>query len=565
MLLLAFLASASAGIFDNDGSSPSSAPAPSSRSSPKAEGDTPRQPASNAAAPATQPRLAIPSPSAQATADQLMRDVLHDDFAQANTPDLKIALFRKLMETAADTRDDKAQLYILYKTAGDLAMVAGDLRSADAADRKLCSIFDLDLLTLNVEHFENAARSAKKAEDFALLAKGLGAWFDAQQFGDRMELSRRAVSIGSECARKSANALLAARWAQRAADQAEIQAAYSVAKPSLAVLKKTPGDPAANLSAGKFYCFTLGNWDTGLAMLAQSSDPQLKGLAAQESSASANPVEIADLWWELADQQPHLAQRNIRFHAADWYQQATATGVEKARVEHRMALVEPLLIATGRRPQRVGFTMPRGKILLIVEKEEQEIAEEACRKYGLSYDVIRSFDATRQDYSGYATILCGSNKMMYWKTHKSPEDFQYIDAFVEQGGHLVVFGSFNADGDFQLERYGIHTSYYHGSYFAPSRGKTELLMAGNEDLLPHDGLLHSAGNFRCTSPHVVLLSRVKKTGEPDGPLMITMPWKRGRITFNIIEPNWKQPHDALWLLTATINWISRGSPMGKLE
>ena len=338
-------------------------------------------------------------------------------------------------------------------------------------------------------------------------------------------------------------------------------------KPSLAILEKTPADPAANLAAGKYYCIILGDWDKGLPLLALGGDAQLKALAAQEVSPSANPIEMGDHWWTLAEHEQARAQQNIRFHAADWYRlgEANASGADSARLQRRIAFVQPMMAARGRTAQNVGSRIARGKLLLIVDHEEQQTAEEACKKYGLSYDEINTFDAAREDYRAYSTILCGSNKMMYWKSHKSPEDFQYINAFVEGGGHLVVFGSFNGDGDFQLERYGIHTSYYHGNYFAPSPGKTELLMAGNQDLLPHDGLLHRAGNFTCSSPHVVLLNRVKKTGEPDGPLMISMPWKRGRITFNIVEPHWKQPHNALWLLTATINWISRGSPMGKIE
>lgn len=563
VLLLFFPAHGRAGLFDNDVSSSPVAPGPPSAPNTKPSGVAP----SSNVAPRAAARLPIPAASAQADAGRLMRDVLHDDFIQATTPDRKIGLARKLMETAAETKDDAAQSFVLYKTAGDLAISGGDLEEAEGADRKLRSMFDVDPLTLNVERFEAAAKTAKQAADFALVAKECGQWFDAQQFDRQMELSQRLVTAGNEMARKSGDPMIAARWAQRAADQKAIQAAYLLVKPSLATLEKTPADPAANLAAGKYYCFILGDWDKGLPLLALCSDGQLQALAAEEVSPSANPVEVGDRWWDLAEHEVRRAQQNIRFHAADWYRvgQATATGAERARLERRIALVEPLLAASARTAQSVGSRMVPGKLLLIVDHEEQQIAEEACKKYGLSYDVIDSFDAAREDYRGYSTILCGSNKMMYWKTHKSPEDFQYIDAFVEGGGHLVVFGSFNADGDFQLERYGIHTSYYHGSNFAPSPGKTELLMAGNEDLLPHDGLLHSAGNFKCSSPHVVLLNRVKKTGEPDGPLMITMPWKRGRITFNIVEPNWKQPHDALWLLTATINWISRGSPMGKIE
>lgn len=169
---------------------------------------------------ATRSRLPTPDAPAQATAERLMRDVLHDDFAQATTPDRSLALARKLMETAADTRDDSAQSYVLYKTAGDVAISARDLRLAHLADRKLCSVFNLDPVVLNVERFESAAKAAKKSADFAMIANASGQWVDAQEFDGRTELWQRAVSVGTESARRSADlssrpAGHARRWTRR--------------------------------------------------------------------------------------------------------------------------------------------------------------------------------------------------------------------------------------------------------------------------------------------------------------------------------------------------------------
>ena len=180
-----------AGLFDNNGSSPPAAPAKSSVPNAKPADAAGGDPASNVAPSARHAGLPIPSASAQADADRLMRDVLHDDFTQATTADRKIALARKLIETGADTKSDPAQSFVLYKTAGDLAVFAGDLTVADAADRKLCSMFDVDPLILNVERFEAAAKTANKAADFALVAKACGQWFDGQQFESQMELSQR--------------------------------------------------------------------------------------------------------------------------------------------------------------------------------------------------------------------------------------------------------------------------------------------------------------------------------------------------------------------------------------
>lgn len=211
---------------------------------------------------------------------------------------------------------------------------------------------------------------------------------------------------------------------------------------------------------------------------------------------------------------------------------------------------------------------PAGKILLVSGHDgEREVTVAACEKYGLAYEVTDSFNAAKEDYRAYRAILCTSNQMDYWGNaeNKSPEAFAHIHRFIEGGGHLIVFGSFNARNMEQLKPYGIICSYFHGDYFEAVPGLTDQLMAGNEDLLPPDKMLHTAGNFKCTSPHVVLLRRTKKNGDEDGPLMVTLPWKKGRITFNVVEPGWKQPHEALWLLTATMGWVSRGAPMEAMQ
>ena len=47
----------------------------------------------------------------------------------------------------------------------------------------------------------------------------------------------------------------------------------------LPVLEKQPGDPTANLAAGRYYCFVKGDWEMGIPMLALGSETALKELA----------------------------------------------------------------------------------------------------------------------------------------------------------------------------------------------------------------------------------------------------------------------------------------------
>ena len=70
---------------------------------------------------------------------------------------------------------------------------------------------------------------------------------------------------------------------------------------AIIILLRDPKDKAANLSAGRSFCFGLGRWDLGLPMLSNASG-EMKRVAQMEL---ANPTEpgqqhaVADLWYQI--------------------------------------------------------------------------------------------------------------------------------------------------------------------------------------------------------------------------------------------------------------------------
>ena len=185
-------------------------------------------------------------------------------------------------------------------------------------------------------------------------------------------------------------------------------------------------------------------------------------------------------------------------------------------------------------------------------------AKTACDKYNLAYDTASSYDRNKEDYSAYHTIISGSNDMNYWgdEEGKKPESFRHIEAWINSGGHLVVLGTWNGVNNHHLERFGIKTSYFHTSYFEPVPGVTEKLFAGNEDLVPADCRLQSVGNFKVSVPHTVLLKRGGKA-YPGEPKLVTLVQQKGRVTFTLVEPDYKKDY---WIITVLLSWIARGCP-----
>lgn len=235
-----------------------------------------------------------------------------------------------------------------------------------------------------------------------------------------------------------------------------------------------------------------------------------------------------------------------------------------AWIEPRVTRVEPRVTRVGakqgeeEKPIRTARPLPRNlKFLFIMHDPELKTAKEACRRYGYPYETADSFDAARRDYRGIHTIMAGSNAMDYWGKDelKVSEAFQNIDAFVRAGGHLIVTGSFNGRNNEHLKRYGITTSFYHSGSFAPTAA-TAVFFLGNERIIPPDRKMQSAGNFKCSEPHTVLLARGPGSHEGE-PAVITLSAGKGRVTFTLCEPEWQND---LWLVDVLIHWTLRGAP-----
>lgn len=121
-----------------------------------------------------------------------------------------------------------------------------------------------------------------------------------------------------------------------------------------------------------------------------------------------------------------------------------------------------------------------------------------------------------------------------------------------------MLGSFNARGTQHLKRFGIETSFYHNAHFEPVGRATELLLAGDEDLVPQDGRLKSFGNFKIKAPHVVLLKNGADRYATGEPKLATLVHGQGRMTYTVVEPN---QTSGMWLITVLVSWVSRGSPI----
>lgn len=205
---------------------------------------------------------------------------------------------------------------------------------------------------------------------------------------------------------------------------------------------------------------------------------------------------------------------------------------------------------------------PSGKKILIVadNREETQLAVRLCERFGLPCQTAMSFVDGQTDFSPYHTVVALANRMDYWaKKDHEPVKIAMADAleaFVSEGGHFCIFGSYNARGTNSLKRYGIRTGFNHNGQFVPSEPHTSLLFHGMSAIVPENKKLTSAGNFSVEpgKTHVVWLNRSKG----NEPKFVSILHGQGLVSYNLVEPHWQKD---FWFQEVVFTWLSRRAPM----
>lgn len=204
------------------------------------------------------------------------------------------------------------------------------------------------------------------------------------------------------------------------------------------------------------------------------------------------------------------------------------------------------------------YRSPGAHALVVAEWPlEGEIMGKLLLENKIKVDRRTSIDLKQQDYSAYHLVVGLSNFMDGYGYEQNPPDFDPLERFVANGGHLLLFGTFNGRNSQNLQRFGISTGSSHSSGFRRIPGRSELLLSGFEKLVPANDKLVGAGNFEVSTPHVVLLRRAAQDAGPDSPALVTLAYKKGRVTFSQVEPGWVGDE---WLITVLGTWAIRGGP-----
>ena len=201
--------------------------------------------------------------------------------------------------------------------------------------------FAVDDVEMKTNVLATFSKRAKSPADHKAIGDQAAGLIDGAIAHDNIDLAVKLCELALPEARASRDADLLREVNARIEQCKVLGKAYREMKEAAAVLDKTPDDPQANLTVGKYYCFQKGDWEKGLPMLALGQDETLKAVAAQEIAGPAKPddqMKVGDAWWDLAEKEHGQLQATFRSRANYWYQQALPelSGLAKAKLEKRI-------------------------------------------------------------------------------------------------------------------------------------------------------------------------------------------------------------------------------------
>ncbi|HEX5447248.1 MAG TPA: SUMF1/EgtB/PvdO family nonheme iron enzyme [Pirellulales bacterium] len=251
---------------------------------------------------------------------------------------------------ASDQTEAEAEQAAILLVAADVAAKGGEVRLAFQAIDELEGTFEIDALPLKAACLESAARSARTNEIRTAVVHWSIDLMREATAARQFEAAQTAAKAGQSALAKVRDAALRKEFgSQRRLFELQrktYETAGKTVADAVAALAKQPDDPAANEVMGKHLAATEGDWPKVLVHFAKAGDAELRAAAEREAKAADKDgprVELADLWWNIADG-VDLPEYRVAFRsrAVYWYRRAlpALTGLVKMRATKRIEEAE---------------------------------------------------------------------------------------------------------------------------------------------------------------------------------------------------------------------------------
>ena len=316
-------------------------PAPAVR--PPSRAARPLRPKTKKASAAARRKLPVPSPAAQKRADKTVREVFEADYARKSVP-FRIRLAQKLLQQAKKPGEEPAVRYSLLRESMDVAARVGEAKLALKAAQELAGVFEVDPVEMKLDVLATAGRQATSTAQRVAVLEAYLTMAEASLKKDELAAARKAASAASNVARRVKLSDLSLRASSLTRRISSIRREQEKAVRATETLGRTPDDPAANLTVGRYECIYRGRWEKGLPFLARGAHQGMREAAVKDLArppGAVARVSVGDTWWDLARKENEPARSGLRARAAGWYALALPDigGLAQVRLRKRLEQV----------------------------------------------------------------------------------------------------------------------------------------------------------------------------------------------------------------------------------
>lgn len=318
-----------------------------------------------------------PSPEEEKKVLAVIKDTYKTEY-QLKEPAQRTVFAKELIKEGVEVKSDPATRYVMLLEARNVASAAGDLETAYRAVDELSKSFTVDSLMLKVGAVEAMSRAVRLpntpktlADQYIRLAEE-GAATD--RFNDASSLLKKALTFTGD----PSAAPMSAAVNEKQKELADLRKEFGKAEEALKALRANPDDQAANLVAGRYWCFRRNNWDIGLPYLAKCSDTAIRDVVAKDLQLPKEceaQASLADEWRTLAEKARDRADKQASANRALYWCRlaaATATGLTRSRLHKKIVelydmdpalkarqvdLLSMVQLTSGTRWERQGNTL----------------------------------------------------------------------------------------------------------------------------------------------------------------------------------------------------------------
>ncbi len=283
------------------------------------------------------PKLPIPPQADQQEVLDTLAEIY--DLGKKRTDQQKLELVKDLLRLVDETQKPTDR-FVLWRKAMELAGDVGDaVLMCEVIDR-IGAEYHIDPLSTQGKMLTSIAPKATTAGRIGSLVEASNRYIGRAAAQGKFDYAQNIAALAY---RTSQNAqgkdfrkptLDRCREVQKLADAS-------------AAVRANPADTDANLTLGRLYCLSQGDWHLGLPYLAKGGETELAAVARQELEApadAAGQVKLADAWWSVAEAAKDNEKEPMMRRAGVWYKKAErgAIGLAKVKIEKRLAEIAKL-------------------------------------------------------------------------------------------------------------------------------------------------------------------------------------------------------------------------------